>query len=217
MHAAPLLLLLPTCLHAEEQLETIVVSAEKRATDLQTTPAALSVVSGQALADEQIHSILDIAGSLPNVQVGTVTGQADIAIRGIGFSTLNPGDEGRVAFYVDGIYIARPSNQLGAFFDIDRVEVLRGPQGTLYGRNATGGAFQLLTRNPTRELSGYLTVTGGNYGLVQTEGAISGPLSETLSGRVAFQTVNRNGYGKNLFSGKDVNDASTQAVRGKLL
>jgi iron complex outermembrane recepter protein len=216
--ATAALFLLPHLVAAEEPaLGEIIVTAEKRQTDLQKTAAAISVVSGDTLANEQIHSILDVTGSLPNVNIGTVTGQADIAIRGIGFGTLNPGDEGRIAFYTDGIYVARPSNQLGSFFDIDHVEVLRGPQGTLYGRNATGGAFQLLTRNPTRDLSGYFNVTAGNYGLIQTEGAISGPLSATLSGRISFQTVNRGGYGHNLFDGTPINNANMQAVRAKLL
>jgi iron complex outermembrane recepter protein len=150
------------------------------------------------------------------VSVGYSTGQAQIAIRGIGFATLNPGDEGRVAYYIDGVYIARPSAQLGSFFDVDRVEVLRGPQGTLYGRNATGGAFNVFARKPTTELSGYLNVTAGNYGLISTNGAISGPLSDTLSARLAFQTTNRGGYGKNLFLDKSINDANTTSGRASL-
>jgi iron complex outermembrane receptor protein len=199
------------------QLAEIVVTAERRTTNLQTTPIAVSVLGGEDLENKQVNSVLDLTGSLPNVSIGTNTGQANISVRGIGFTTLNPGDDGRVAYYVDGVYISRPSAQLGQFFDVDRVEVLRGPQGTLYGRNATGGAFNVYSRNPTQEASGYLDLTVGNYDLVQAEGALSGPLSDTLSARVAFQTVNRGGYGTNLLTGRPVDNAHTSSVRTKLL
>jgi iron complex outermembrane receptor protein len=192
----------------------IIVTAERRETRLQETPVALTVISGDALGEKQVRSALDVASDLPSVSIGQSTGQAQISVRGIGFSTLNPGDEGRVAYYVDGVYIARPSAQLGSFFDVDRVEVLRGPQGTLYGRNATGGAFNVFTRQPTREATGYLDVTFGNYGLVSTEGALSGPISSTLSARVAAQTVNRGGYGRNVITGESIDNANSASVRG---
>ena len=194
----------------------IIVTAERRETSLQKTPIAVSVIGSEALERKQIRSALDVAGDLPSVSVGYSTGQAQISIRGIGFATLNPGDEGRVAYYVDGVYIARPSAQLGSFFDVDRVEVLRGPQGTLYGRNATGGAFNVTTRKPTRELDGYLNITAGNYGLISTDAAISGPISETLSARLAVQTTNRGGYGRNLFLDKSINNANSTSARASL-
>ena len=96
------------------------------------------------------------------------------------------------------------------------MEVLRGPQGTLYCRNATGGAVNVLSRDPSRDPSGYLDVTIGNYGLVQTEGALSGPLGDTLSARFAFQTVNRCGWGKSIITGSEIDDANTVSLRGKL-
>jgi iron complex outermembrane receptor protein len=151
------------------------------------------------------------------VNIGEGTGQANIAIRGIGFATLNPGDEGRVAYYVDSNYVPRPSAQLASFYDVERVEVLRGPQGTLYGRNATAGAMNVITRDPTDVPSAYLNITAGTYRLGQLEGALSGPVVDSLTGRVAFQVTSRGGYGKNLFTGKSIDDERAASFRTKLL
>ena len=197
--------------------QEIIVTAERRETRVQETPLAISVVSGDTLANKQIISALDIANQAPSLQIGIANGQARIAIRGIGYGGIRPGDEGRVAFYSDGVYISRPSAQLGTFFDVDRVEILRGPQGTLYGRNATGGAISVLSRRPTSDASGYVNFTAGNYGLLQVEAALSGPISNTLSARVAVKTINRDGYGENGFTGSDIDNANTRAIRASLL
>jgi iron complex outermembrane receptor protein len=208
--------------HAQNKPESdgvpdIVVTAERTETALQRTPAAVTVINGDALKQKQIVSILDLNAILPNVGVGVgLGGQAQIAIRGIGYSEILPGGDPRVAFYVDGIYVPRPSATLSAFYDVDRVEVLRGPQGTLYGRNATGGAFNLLTRAPTRETSGYFDVTAGNYNLIEMQGALSGPISETVSARVAFQKIDHGGWGENLVTGNAVDNQHSVSVRGKL-
>lgn len=195
----------------------IVVTANRRSMLLSETPAALSVVSGETLRQAGVADISDLTGRLPNVTIGTAFGSARIAIRGIGFNPVRPGDEGRVAYYVDQIYTARPEAQLGSLFDVDRIEVLRGPQGTLYGRNATGGAVLVITRDPTTTPSGYLNATIGNYDLRQFSGALSGPISDTLSARVAFETVDRSGYNFNASTGNRINDRNTQAIRATLL
>jgi len=200
-----------------EGIADIVVTAERRETSLQRTPAALTVIGGDAIKQKQIVSILDLNAGLPNVSIGVgLGGQAQISIRGIGYAELLPGGDPRVAFYADGVYVPRPSATLASFFDVDRVEVLRGPQGTLYGRNATGGAVNLLTREPTRETSGYFDLTVGNYHLIEAEGALSGPISDTLSARIAFQRIDRGGYGKNLVTGNPIDDQQSASVRGKL-
>ncbi|PAL21490.1 TonB-dependent receptor [Sphingopyxis sp. GW247-27LB] len=213
--------------HAQEALNTasasdpsgvgiddIVVTAERRETRLQETPIAVSVVGGDALQSKNITSVTDLAGELPNVNINSQAGMTTIAVRGLGLQSTRPADDPRVAFYVDEVYVPRPFAQSAALFDIERVEVARGPQGTLFGRNATGGAFSVASRAPTTSLSGYANITVGNYGLIQADGAISGPVSDTVTVRLAGQKVDRGGFGKNLFTGKDVNDFNVFSTRG---
>lgn len=195
----------------------IVVTATRRNALLDEVPLSISVVSAESLQRDNITNIVDLNGRLPSLVIGASFGGARVAIRGIGFNPIRPGDEGRVAFYTDGVYIARPSAQVGTLFDVERIEVLRGPQGTLYGRNSTGGALLVTTRDPTREASGYINATIGTDELYQFSGALSGPLSDTLSARIAFQTVNRGGYWDNIVTGREVGNANTASVRATIL
>lgn len=197
-------------------LEEIIVTAQKRETSLQTTPLAISAVTGESLARSQVTNIEGLAQSLPSVNFGQTTGNARIAIRGVGFDNLSLGNEGRVAYHADGVYISRPAAALAGFYDVDRVEVVRGPQGVLYGRNATGGAVNVISRQPGDQLNGYVDGTIGSYDLFRLEGAVGGPIGNEVSGRVSFQVNERNGYGRNLTNGLDVDDLSTGAIRGQL-
>lgn len=197
-------------------LEEIIITAKKRETNLQTTSMSVSAVAGDELAERQIVDISSLALSMPNVNFGQTTGNARIAIRGIGFDNLTLGGEGRVAFHVDDVYISRPAAALTSFYDLERVEVLRGPQGFLYGRNATAGAVNLITRKPGSELNGYATATVGNYSRVTLEGAIGGAITDSVSGRIAFRSNERDGWGKNLTTGAEVDDESTVGARGVL-
>jgi iron complex outermembrane receptor protein len=199
-----------------DTLEEVVVTAQKRAERLSRTPLAVTALTGEALAENHITDPASLAASVPSFNFGMYGGTARLAIRGVGFNSINAGAEGRVAYYSDDVYYSRPATALSGFFDVDRVEILRGPQGTLYGRNATGGAVRVITAEPTKDFSGYFTQTNGNYGLFSEEGAISGPLTDSLSGRAALQIVNRDGYGRNVVTGSDVDNAATQSVRGKL-
>lgn len=197
-------------------LGEIVVTAQRRETNLQETPISISVLSGDTLEQQRITNALDLTTVLPNVNVNTYAGLTLISVRGIGLQSNKPGDEARIAFYSDEIYIARPFAQGASFFDVDRIEVLRGPQGTLFGRNATGGAFSVVSRAPTDHVSGYLNLTAGNYDLFQAEGALSGPIASTLNGRVAFQVIDRGGFGTNVFNGQDIDDQRSAAARASL-
>lgn len=199
-----------------DTIQEIVVTAEKRAEKLSLTPLAVTALTRDELQQNHITDPASLAASVPSFNFGIYGGTARLAIRGVGFDSIDPGAEGRVAYYSDGVYVSRPAVALSGFFDVDRVEILRGPQGTLYGRNATGGALNVITAEPTEKLSGYYTQTIGDYGLFQEEGAISGPLTNSLSGRLAFQVVNRDGYGQNVLTGNDIDNARTQSVRGKL-
>jgi iron complex outermembrane recepter protein len=199
-----------------DTIQEIVVTAEKRAEKLSLTPLAVTALTSEALQENHITDPASLAASVPSFNAGMYGGTARLAIRGVGFDSIDPGAEGRVAYYSDGVYYSRPATALSGFFDVDRVEILRGPQGTLYGRNATGGALNVITAEPTEALSGYYTQTMGDYGLFKEEGAISGPLTNSLFGRLAFQVVNRDGYGQNVLTGQDIDNAVTQSVRGKL-
>ena len=197
-------------------LEEVVVTAEKRTTNLQNTAMSVSAISGDELALRQIDDIESLALSAPNLNFGETTGNARIAIRGIGFDNISLGNEGRVAFHVDDVYLSRPAAALGSFFDLERVEVLRGPQGFLYGRNATAGAINLITGVPGDEFNGYATLTAGNYDRITLEGAVGGPLTDRVGARIAIRSTERDGWGDNLTNGREVDDEATRAVRGTL-
>lgn len=203
--------------NADSGLVDIVVTAERRTSSVQKTPIAISALGGDALRDSGISGIEGLNDQVPNLTFQRNAGDAMIFIRGIGYNSISPGGETRVALYSDGIYQSRTQAGLLGFYDVDRVEVLRGPQGTLYGRNAIAGTINIITREPGNELNGYVTGTVGTYSLVSAEGAVGGPLSDTVSARLSFRTVDRNGYGKNLNTGEDVNDEQSRSVRGKIV
>lgn len=196
----------------------IVVTATKRGGTLQSTPAAVSAISSDKLGAGGIQSIADLVGAIPNLSVGDQFGVNRTFIRGVGMTSIDLGADGAVAFLQDGAMISRPSAQLSGFYDLEQVEVLRGPQGTTYGRGATAGAINLVTKRPTRQLDGYARFTYGNYDNRIFEGAIGGPLSgDKLMARIATKIEKRDGYGKNLFTGADVDNRNAYAVRGSLL
>jgi iron complex outermembrane recepter protein len=140
------------------------------------------------------------------VNIGNDFNQAKLFIRGVGANTSTTGSSTGVALHVDGAYVARAEAQLTSLFDLERLEVLRGPQGSLYGRNAVGGSINLITAKPTSDLSGYARATYGNYSQLVTEAAINVPLSDSIRIRIAGKTEDRGGYGKNPTTGTDVDD-----------
>ncbi len=198
-------------------LEEIVVTAQKREQNLQDVSTAVTALGADRLSDANITNIEDIQYYVPTITMGN-NGYANVFLRGLGLNTVFANVDPSVTMYVDGAVIARPQAQLFSFFDLERVEVLRGPQGTLYGRNATGGTINLITAKPSEELDGNIRIIAGDYGLVQTEGAIGGSLTDSLLGRFAFQSINRNeGFSTNQATGNDVNTANKQSFRGQLL
>lgn len=200
---------------ADVQSQEIVVTAQRRAESVQDTPLAISALGGDALRNSGVTNVLQLNNSLPNVNINQTSGTVRITVRGIGIVGTQPNQEGAVAFHVDGVYVGRPEAQSDGFFDVERVEVVRGPQGTLYGRNATGGAINVITRNPTSTLTANAELSVGNYDLVSVEAGIGGPITDALSFRVAGQAISRSGWGHDGF-GRDINDQKTRAIRGKL-
>ena len=201
---------------SSEQMGDIVVTAQKREQKLQDVPASISAVAGVTLQNAKISDVQALQVAVPNITIGTSFGFANLFIRGLGLNSVFANVDPSVTLYEDGAVISQPAAQLFSFFDLERVEVLRGPQGTLYGRNATGGTINLITAKPTDTLSGFVRLDAGNYSSLEAEGGISGPITDTLSARVSFYIANRDGFGKNLTTGHDVNDLNTRSLRAQL-
>ncbi|GAB4141776.1 MAG: TonB-dependent receptor [Sphingomonadales bacterium] len=197
--------------------EEIIISSTRKREAVSRAPAAINALSGDQLEVASMRSIEDLQYLVPNLSVGEQFGVSRIFIRGIGLTSIDLGADGAVAVLQDGALIARPAAQLTGFFDTERVEVLRGPQGTLYGRGATAGAINLITKKPTEELEGYGRFTYGNFDTIGVEAALSGPLAgDVLLGRVAVKYDKRDGYGENLFTGNDIDNQDQVSVRGSL-
>ena len=201
---------------AAEVIEEVVVTAQKRAQNIQDVPLSISAETGEELRDQGVSSILDLSIAVPFVNVSRNIGVPNIYIRGIGSSFLGVGGDGSISLHLDGVYMSRPRAQIAGFYDVNRIEVLRGPQGTLYGRNATGGNINVITNKPTDEPSGYAVISAGNYGRLDLEAAVGGPLGENSNGRLSILRIERNGYGQNIHLGTDIDDQSEQGIRGQL-
>ncbi|PCI44964.1 MAG: hypothetical protein COB49_10575 [Alphaproteobacteria bacterium] len=181
-------------------LEEIIVTARKRSESLQSTPIAISAFNAQALEDRGAANINDITNIVPNMQYsaaasGTV-GASSLTIRGIGQSDFITTTEPGVGLYLDGVYLARVTGAALDLADIERVEVLRGPQGTLFGRNTIGGAVNVITKKPSGEFNGNAQLTLGNNNRFNGRLSVDFPIiDDVLSGRVAFLSKNSDGYG----------------------
>ena len=199
-------------------LDGIVVTAQKRSESLQRVPLAITAVTSADLARSNVTDLQGVVALVPNLNLGQQLGVAKVALRGIGLENIAAGAEGSIAFHLDGVFVSRSIAALASFYDVQQVEVLRGPQGTLYGRNATGGSININTRGPTRDFSGYGRITVGNYDRIVAEGAVGGPIvPDVLAVRVAFQTQDRDGYGENVITDNQIDDLKTRAVRGSVL
>jgi len=197
----------------DNALEEVVVTATKRSVALQDLAGSANVLGADRLGPGGIQEVRDMQVDIPNLSLGDQFGFARVFMRGIGMTSIDIGGEGAVAFLQDGAIVPRPAAQLMGMFDLDQVEVLRGPQGTLYGRGATAGAINMVTAKPGKELGGYLSVTAGNYSLAQFKGAIDVPMGDALSMRLAGSLDSRDGYGNNIFTGSDINDRDASAYR----
>lgn len=194
-------------------LGDIVVTAERRASVAQNTALAITVLSGDELTQGGATNAASLVSAVPGLSVTSATPIQNIFIRGVGGGVINNYGDPAVAYNVDGVYIQRPfGGPSGTYFDIDRVEVLKGPQGTLYGRNATVGAVNVITKAPTFEFGGAVGAEIGNYGNVQTNGALNVPLGDTVAARFAFKTNQHDGYLTNGY-----NDAKSAAGRASIL
>lgn len=204
----------------DKGLTDIIVTASRTGeSSLQKTPIAVSVFSPAKLSQTGANSIADLAQLSPSLNVSMVTASPAVYIRGIGSSNVFNGADPNIALEIDGVYIARPFEQFSDYFDVDRVEVLRGPQGTTYGRNAVAGVVNIISRQPGQQLEGKMQVTAGNYSLIRGQAFLSGPLVPgLLSFSIAGNYENHQAYNRNIAPGNinGVADADHGGIRAQL-
>jgi len=199
-------------------LEEIIITAQRRVETLQEVPIAVSAFSGDDLVARGISSFNDIENIIPSLEIEQAfgSGQPQIRLRGVGFDDYVANNTPTVGIYVDEVAYPIPVMTQGILFDLQRVEVLRGPQGTLYGRNTTAGAVNFTTAKPTDELSAGARINYERFNRVQAEGFISGPLGAGFSARLAAVTDQGGGFQFNRANGEDFGDFDRTAVRGML-
>ncbi|MFV0644195.1 MAG: TonB-dependent receptor [Sphingomonadaceae bacterium] len=175
-------------------IQEIIVTASKRAESVQDSSLALSVISGDDLAAKGVSSAADLSSNVPGLTVSQGGSVVQTYLRGVGNFATDANAESAIAYNINGVYISRPSGIGPIFFDLDRVEVLKGPQGTLYGRNASGGAINLITRRPGQDVSASGSIEFGNFDRIQLTGATGGGVTDTLAVRAAAQYTLHDGY-----------------------
>ena len=203
--------------------DDIVVTARQRAENVQTVPIAVSVVSGEQLDRAYTVNTQQLSLLVPSLNYSSANPRnTAFTIRGLGSSVVavsqaNDGLEGGVGFYIDQVYHARPATAAFDFSDIDRIEVLRGPQGTLFGKNSTAGAISITTRLPTFTPEASEEISVGSFNYVQAKASASLPLTDTIAARISGLVTRRDGVIRNIVTGEDHNGIGNQAVRGQLL
>jgi iron complex outermembrane receptor protein len=201
-------------------LDQIVVTSRRRSEVLQEVPIAVSVVGGTQIEQAGAFNVNRVKELIPSVQLYTSNPRnTGINIRGIGspFGLTNDGLDPGVGFYVDGVYYARPAAATFDFLDVERIEVLRGPQGTLFGKNTSAGAFNITTRKASFIPESSLETSFGNYGYIQAKASVTGPLSKKLAARISFSGTQRDGLVNNVKTGRATNDINNLGFRAQLL
>jgi len=207
-------------LEEDNLLSEVLITSRRRQEEIQAVPIPVSVISGALVEDAQAFNVNRLKELVPSVQLYSSNPRnTTLNIRGLGstFGLTNDGIDPGVGFYVDGVFFARPAVTALDFIDVDQIEVLRGPQGTLFGKNTTAGAFNITTRRPRFQPDATIESSVGNYGFVQTRGSITGPLSQKLAGRLSFSGTRRDGLIYNVATQKFTNDLNNLGVRGQLL
>lgn len=205
---------------ADDALGEVLVTSRRRVETVQEIPIAISVVRGGLVADAGAFNVNRVKELVPAVQLYSSNPRnTTLNIRGVGstFGLTNDGIDPGVGFYVDGVYYARPAATTLDFIDIERIEVLRGPQGTLFGKNTTAGAFNIVTRAPSFTPGGTFELSYGNYGYIQAKSSITGPLGKKFAGRLSFSGTQRDGLIYNVATQRYVNTLNNLGFRGQLL
>ncbi len=214
----------PTAARAADAttLGGVTVTARKREETLQEVPIAVTAFTPEVLDKLNVEDISDLDAQVPNLTIYAARGSTSTVtayIRGVGQADPLWGVDPGVGIYLDDVYIARPQGALLDVFDVGRIEVLRGPQGTLYGKNTIGGAIKYISRGLPAQTDGFASITVGNYNQLDAKAAIGGPIGgedSGLRGRVAVASLNRDGFGDNRFTGQEVSDKEINAARFNL-
>lgn len=198
----------------------VLVTSRRRREVLQDVPIPISVIGGNQIDAAGAFNVTRVKEIIPSVQLYTSNPRnTGVNIRGIGspFGLTNDGLDPGVGFYIDGVYMARPAVATLDFIDVEQIEVLRGPQGTLFGKNTTSGAFNITTRKPNFKPSGAFEVSYGNYGFIQAKASITGPVSRKIAGRLSFSGTQRDGTIYNVRTQRHVNDINNLGLKGQFL
>lgn len=202
------------------QKDTVVITSRRRKEVLQEVPIPITVIGGKQVEDAGAFNVNRVKELIPSVQLYTSNPRnTGINIRGLGspFGLTNDGLDPGVGYYVDGVYYARPAAATLDFIDIEQIEVLRGPQGTLFGKNTTSGAFNITTRKPIFKSGANFEVSYGNYGYIQAKSSVTGALSKKIAARISFSGTQRDGLIENIRTKKYTNDINNLGIRGQLL
>jgi iron complex outermembrane receptor protein len=203
---------------ASSGLEEIVVTAQRRSEKMQDVPITVNAVTANALRSAEIRSTVDLTFVVPGLRANVQSGYFQPFIRGIGGSSSLPGNESPVALYIDGVYVGMKEANTFELNNIERIEVLKGPQGTLFGRNATGGAISIITKAPSSTLEANFDASYGRFEDVIANGYLSGPISDTLTASVSlrYQNIGK-GYARNIVTGTDFATLNSFSAMGKLM
>lgn len=205
---------------AQEQdqpnFEELIVTAQKREQNVQEVPIAINVYRGDTLEDSGVESTLELRFVEPSLVFTTNAASGQPYLRGVGSDLITPGAESSIAIFLNDVYQSRTASSVQDLFDVERVDVVKGPQGVLFGRNAVGGAINIYTKKPGDEFGGTIKGTVGNFGKARFEGALDIPLTENVQLRVAGLTTQRDGFSSNIFTGGDVNDENLEALRAHI-
>lgn len=199
-------------------LQAVTVESRRRAEDAQQVPVAMSVLGAQTLEEQRLYRLQDLQQAMPSVNVAFMHArQSSLSIRGLGNNPASDGLEGSAGIYLDNVYLGRPGMAVFDLLDVEQIELLRGPQGTLFGKNTTAGVLNITTRRPSFTPQGSLATSVGEDGYAQTQASFSGPLSDTLAGRIAAYRTHENGYVKNEYDGNTLGGGGRQGFRTQLL
>lgn len=198
-----------------DSLEEVVVTAQRRKENLQDVPVSVEAFSAGQLKDSAIDSVTDLGVITPGLVTADQFGYFQPHLRGIGVVATSSSVEGQVAVYVDGVYYGAQAGSIFQLAGIDHIEVDKGPQGTLFGRNATGGLIQIITKDPEQDFSGQASVTVGNYSTAGTNIYLTGGITDNLATSLSVYFQNHDGWGTNAFNGQAVNYSQDLAIRNK--